>query len=336
MRTLLALIFLLAPPAAAQDHVQLSNGDRLTGKVRSMAGGQLIFVSEVFGELKMDMSLITDLQTAAAVRLLDDKGELALRRVERIETGALILGGDGDKEPSRMLLDRLTGINPSEPGAVWTASVSAGFSLLTGNTDRRAASVAADAQRRTDEDRLSASASWDYAEDKNEEAWDLTQRRLGGDFQYDYFLSETSYLLATTRAESDTRADIELRYTIGGGHGLQWVDSDRWKFSTEIGVNFFHEAFRSDAPQNSYLAARMASNLTWNFNDRVKFLQGVEIYPSIEQADDLYTKLDSRMRISLGEAMFSQFQWVFDYDNTPSPGLDRQDHRFLIQIGWEF
>ena len=73
----------------------------------------------------------------------------------------------------------------------------------------------------------------------------------------------------------------------------------------------------------------------------VTFLQDVQYYPCLERASDLFMNVDSRLRVALTEAMFAQFQWVLDYDNTPSTNSsgveqDRLDHRFLISAGWSF
>jgi hypothetical protein len=34
--------------------------------------------------------------------------------------------------------------------------------------------------------------------------------------------------------------------------------------------------------------------------------------------------------------MIASVAWVMDYDNTPSPGFERVDHRVLLSVGWSF
>ena len=85
-----------------------------------------------------------------------------------------------------------------------------------------------------------------------------------------------------------------------------------------------------------FIALRAAYFLRWQIYDGIKFLQDVRVFPSLENADDIYLKKDSRLRFALLQSMFTELQWELDYDNTPSSGLDRIDNRFFLNVGWEF
>jgi hypothetical protein len=34
--------------------------------------------------------------------------------------------------------------------------------------------------------------------------------------------------------------------------------------------------------------------------------------------------------------MYAQVQYVFDYDNTPADGKERDDHTLTLGVGWSF
>ena len=36
------------------------------------------------------------------------------------------------------------------------------------------------------------------------------------------------------------------------------------------------------------------------------------------------------------ENLFTQFQWVLEYDSTPAPGFDHTDNRYILSVGWSF
>lgn len=332
-------LFLLALALAtgssvAQDRVELRNGDRLTGAVKSMAGGKLVLTTTALGDVTIDMSQVKDLVTEKPVVLETKTGEVLKRRIEGLRDGALALPG-----APAVPVASLARINPPPaPKPTWKGSVNVGAAFLTGNTDRRSVSADAEVSRRTDADRITAKAFWSYADEKSTPGlgFQLTERRVGGSLKYDYFLGPRAYLLAQASAMGDTRADISLRFTTGAGAGYQWLDREDLKFSTEAGVTFFSESFRSANPTNEYVSARGAYGLEWQAHERVKFLQNLEIFPSLEKIDDLYLTLDSRVQVPIFEGMFTQLQWVLDYDNTPSPGLERVDHRFVLSVGWAF
>lgn len=326
----------LAPFAAAQDRITLTNGDVLTGAIKTLADGKLVLTSPVLGDTTIEFDRIKDISTQQPVELETTSGDRLRRRITGIEGGALTLVGDGVEMP-RLPLDDLSRINPPavEP-ITWTGSLTLNAGLTAGNTDRRAVGIAVEAVRRSADDRITADGTWDYAEDKTAGDWTLTQRRAGAGLQYDYFLSKRTYVLVTSRVLGDTLADIELRYTAGAGVGRQWVESEAVSFLTEAGLSYFYENYRSATPSDDYLSARVAYTLSLQLSERARLIHGVEAFPSLEDGSDVYLQSDTKLQANLTDSMIAQLQWVWDWDNTPSPGRDRSDHRLLLSVGWTF
>ena len=73
---------------------------------------------------------------------------------------------------------------------------------------------------------------------------------------------------------------------------------------------------------------QLSEDLSWTTS--------VEAYPSIEESEDIYGKVDTKLAMSLTEAMFASAQLVVDYDNTPAAGADRVDQRLVLSLGWSF
>lgn len=221
-------------------------------------------------------------------------------------------------------------------GKGWSGTVGAGASLSTGNTERTSAHATGDAVLRRERDRFSLGAYWQYASEENDEGDStITERRVGGRFKYDYFLTERSYALLNSMAETDDRADLQLRATAGLGYGYQWYEEETRKLSTELGVNWFHEDFDGASP-NEYAAGRFAYDGLYKPAESWVLQQTGELYQSLEDGDDMNSKLDTRGRYTFSSNLFAQAQWVWDWNNTPAEGKDRSDHRFLVSIGYSF
>lgn len=214
---------------------------------------------------------------------------------------------------------------------VWTGAVNVSGSFTDGNTDIQRASVGADATRKSEGDRWTLGFLWSWAEEDG----DVTQRRTRGAAQYDYFLTEKSYLLAQASAENDSEAGLDLRWIAGVGYGRQFRDDDKWKLSGEAGLSYFSEEF-DDGTDSEYLAARLAYGAEWHLSETWSFAQDGEAYPSLEDKEDIYTRLDTRAQAKLTESMVGQLQWVWDWDNTPAAGKERSDHLVLLGVGWTF
>ncbi len=339
---LLAALSLVSPPLAAQaaspDEIVLTNGDRITGTIQTMAEGVVTVETGPLGTVEIKLADIANLVSARPLRLRTTAGETYERTVTGIDDGQLVLA-DPAAGPSGLsiTIDDLDAINPPEDPVRWTGSLNLGLALTEGNTNRRSAFAAFDAERRTDLDRMSLKATWDYSEERDAtRTWNLSQRRTYGELQYDYFISERLYVYANTTALGDTLANIDLRYTVGSGLGYQFYDTEEFALSGEAGVSYISESYRDTTPDTDTLAARVAYSLRWAITETTIFLQDVQAFPSLEHSDDIFLIKDSRLRTSLTEAMFAQLQWVMDYDNTPAPGRDRIDNRWLLTAGWAF
>jgi hypothetical protein len=346
IQTTLAVAAAFAAGAVAQDKITLTNGDVLTGTIKSMADGKVVIASPALGDVTVPIEKVGDMTTGAQVKLETKTGDLLQRRLLGIEGGNLKLEGASTSLP----LADLGQINPpdkKEPE--WVGSIKVNGLYATGNTDRKAGGLAVDASRRSELDRISFDAAWDYGQDKQDldnnpataREWTLTQRRTGGGLKYDYFLSKRWYALATARVLGDTLARLDMRFTSGAGLGYTWIEDSTTTFLTEAGLSYLSENYRPDAagnvdPSVDYVAIRAAYKLTQELSKTSRLVHGIEAFPSTESSDDIYLQSKTELVTSLTESMLASISHVFDYDNTPATGQERGDHRVLLSIGWSF
>lgn len=226
---------------------------------------------------------------------------------------------------------------PKPATDVWTGSVAIGATYQTGNTDTRAVNLNALAERRGENDRWTATGYWNYGDTKDQTTgeYELNARKAGLGIKYDYFFSKKFYGLANAGIETDRLADLKQRTFVGVGAGYQWQESDTLKWGSEAGAGYFTED-RYESENQDYIAARIANNIDWKINDKSSLANTLAIYPSLEEADDVYGRSDTRFKTSLTDTMFLQLQWIWDYDNTPSTGKDRNDHTVTLGLGWSF
>ncbi|MEZ6020523.1 MAG: DUF481 domain-containing protein, partial [Planctomycetota bacterium] len=214
----------------------------------------------------------------------------------------------------------------------WMGSFTAGLTFTDGNTKRKTASANLDLTKEyQNADRWSNNLYWNYAE----EGGVRTQRRAGLKSQYDSSLDEKTYWYVNGSAQTDEQAGVDLRWTAGVGIGRIFRDDEEWRFAAEAGLSYLSEEF-SDNTDNDYVAARVAYRANWHYSERLDLGQVTELFPSVEDSADVYGRMDTRAVYKLTGNMISQFQWVWDWDNTPAAGRDRSDHLFLVTVGWTF
>jgi putative salt-induced outer membrane protein YdiY len=223
----------------------------------------------------------------------------------------------------------------------WTGSFNAGGTVSTGNTARKSANAALDMQRRGEKDRWTIGASWDYGQDKDLSTGTktTTQRHLGAELQYDYFLSEKSFALANLAGQNDLLADLRLRSTIGVGYGYQFAETENWKLAAEVGAGYYKKDYYNSADVE-YPNGRFAYTWEGRFGrgETKNWLvaQDFNVLPSLEDGDQVYTRLDTRLRYDMSAAWHLQLQNIWEWDNIPAPGLRRSDVRTLLSVGYSF
>lgn len=328
----------LATAARAQDTIKLKNGNELTGSIKTMSDGKITFGSAMLGDVTVPLDNVSSMSTGGPIKVRTAAGESLERRIESVDaSGMLVLSSAGTGPTGPIRLSEVAAFNLDEKPIAWTGTVGVSGLYATGNTERRQANSAFDAERRSKVDRIGARGRWDYAEDKNAPGmWTLNQRRTYGGLKYDFFLTEKWYATANAGAEGDFKANLDLRLTAGLGVGRQIFERDDLKLSVEAGVSYFYEDYRTAGPIEETAAGRAAYDLLVDLGKGMRFLQSVEGFVGFQTTDDVLIKKNSRLQAKLTESMFGELGWLLTYDNTPATGNDRTDHTITLSVGWTF
>jgi putative salt-induced outer membrane protein YdiY len=221
---------------------------------------------------------------------------------------------------------------PPEELDKWKGSVTVGVTYADGNTNRKTGSATANVSKRREKDRTTFGFLWNYAKEDGT----TTDRRTIATAKYDYFLSKKAYALAQASAEGDLAAQLELRAIVGVGAGYQFVEDEKWKLSGEAGLSYVDENYKDNTADADFIAARFAYNVDYKPNDTWQVGQTGEIYPSLEDTDDVSARVDTHGKLMLTKSMLAQLQWLFSWDNTPATGAERADNLVLLTVGWSF
>lgn len=215
---------------------------------------------------------------------------------------------------------------------VWHGSVSLGATIATGNTERTTFAASGKAENRREKDRRSAELLWNYTEEDDS----VTERRIFALGKYDYFVNEKRYWFGQLSGEYNKAAFLDLRVIIAGGLGHQFREDEKLKFGGEVGLAYVDEDYEVNADDGEYIAARLAYKADWNPDEKWNLGQTTELFPSLEDSDDISARVDTHAKLALSEKMFAQVQWLYTWDNTPATGAERVDNLFLLMLGWSF
>jgi putative salt-induced outer membrane protein YdiY len=333
---LLCLLTLLAAAPAIADEVVFTNGDRLTGTILRAEGGSMVIKSDLVGEVTVKMEHVKTFSTSAPAEVHLTDGTVLKQQVAEGGDGEIVTKEGGAVTAQTVKLADVKAVNP--PWGTWTGRIGAGGVITRGNSNTWTLNATADAQRRTENDRLTLGGQYLYArQNKDDGAGKATTSANAwlARGQYDYFLTQKLYGFGSLSAEGDEIARLDLRLVPSAGLGYQWVESETLNFNTEGGLALVYEDFEEE-DSTEHLAARLAYHFDWAPTSAVNLFHNLVYLPSLEDAGDFNTYTDAGIRVSLVASMFTELKFEWRHDQTPADDTKRNDYRYLMTVGWEF
>jgi putative salt-induced outer membrane protein YdiY len=350
---LVTLLFSVEASAITNARVILHDGSVIFANIVDYRVDQLTLDTSFSSELKIDATLVRDIEASPDDRSLSS---LLLKDGRRVEAAPLIVTG-GILALSDGEVIKLTDIDKLNPepwemgqGYAWEGLASAAFTVARGNTDSDQLDVAINTQFDSTRDRftLRASIEQDQASvvlSSDAEASDnvTRSRETSADnwqvvTKYDYYLEDWSnhYLGVNASVEADKFTDIRLRSYLGPYYGRKLFDGAWGKLDSELGFVWVDTDF-FDADDTEYLAAN------WNITGESEILGGdSKIYLThvgiLNVSDDNSLILDTT--VGFGFPFFfgleAAAEFRLDYDGAAAAGKESVDQSYNLRVGYRW
>ena len=329
MRTIAVLLIAVfcAARAASADEIRLMNGDRITGRVVTLAGGTLTF-STPNGNLKVPWNTVTALAVEAPILVTVGTAEPATATIA-LSTDA----GRATLQPGgAVALADIKALTRPRPQLTITGGANAGFIASAGNTDVNSLRLDTDVVVRHLANRYSASAAVNHAEDRGTE----TARNWNVALNYDRFLTERLFLNGNAIFTNDRFRDLDLRTAIGAGVGYQILNTPRARLTANGGLGWVDENFEAGV-DDRYTAARESAALDiFVVPTRVQFFHQHDGYFGVTGEDNLFFRMRNGVRLGLVGGLVTTLQHDLDYDRSPAPGRKNTDRTLALTFGYRF
>lgn len=339
MRSLVKILFVIAilcslmAGSVMADEVKMKNGDRLSGKIITMEDGTLVLETTFAGKIDIKWDEIANIKTDSKLDLELTDGTTIQGIPQLTEEGTLTVKLDSIDEPVVFAMGQVKSINPpEEPPVRLSGQVNVGFNKSSGNTDTERIHVDGEIVARTKKNRYTAGGQYNRAEDDG----DKTEDNALGYLKYDHFLSEKLYFYANGLFERDKFKDINLRTTLGPGLGYQVFESEVMNLSFEAGPSYVNTDYDEEDDDDN-ISGRWAMKFDRYFFDKLfQFYLNNEGYVSLSDTQDVFMYTRTGLRFPVRAGIFLNAGWEWDWDNTPSPGADRSDYRYVLSLGYGF
>lgn len=299
-----------------------------------MADGKMVFDSKVAGSVTLKM---TDIQTFST----DKKINLLMKDGKKLSTEMTVAKQAGHAIPvadkgTSIDLAQISKINP--PEVKWTGDVTAGATLVRGNTESDTYALAFKTSRRSDFDRISLSGQYLFAEqhDFSTKDDDTTEDNWFLKGQYDYFFAKKHYAYGALKYEKDRIQDLDKRFTPGAGYGYQWIESADMNFKIELGASWIYERYTEPRETRTYQAGRVAYGFDKALTKSLKAYHNLEYIPSFEDINYYLVNADVGLQAQLTSAWALDMKVQSEYNSKPADDKEKLDTRYIIGLTWKF
>jgi hypothetical protein len=309
------------------DEVITHNGDRLSGEVVKMEDGVLTLDTE-YGEMKIDWGKVVHLTSTKPmkVRVLGEQKGLI---------SDFFLGGHEFRHVTELRQDGpiplsdVKGINIEHIRHDGTITI--GGNHTTGNTNTKAVNAVSRAIIQAHRQRLDLEGKYNYGEANGA----VTARNWLLQLKYDYFLTEKFFINTSNMLEHDQFQNLQLRTTLGGGVGYQFLNTDQIALSSTIGLAYVDQDFTTE-PRTETPSAHWGYRFEATLWSRFKFFQRFDGYYDLRYGNALRIIMDQGLRIPLMKTLYVSLEYDYRVNTQPAPGRTEIDDAYIFGVGFEF
>lgn len=160
------------------------------------------------------------------------------------------------------------------------------------------------------------------------------------DYNLRWIFAEKWFAAANSAMVREEVRNLDLGITLGLGLGYLFFDTEKTALSLQGGISSLQEDFididLSEGQDDHFGAGRLALNY------RYKFALGPEVYfdqemlQSLDSSDDYQSNAKFGVRTPLMEGVLMEIAYHWQYDNTPSLELEKEDAKVTVGIGYQW
>ena len=332
----------LAMPALAEktDVVVLKNGDHLTGEVKRLSYGQLVFSTDNMGTVYIEWDKIASISTSQVLQLemADGSRHVGRSPVPGPQPGILRLTpaeSDERRVPVDLPMADIVRANYLEQGRLLTrleGAVSAGYSFTNANSVEQlnfSGNIGSRDRKRR----------WDVAlttQTTGQENLPTSERAsLVG--TWERFMRNRYYREGTLEFTRNSELGLDLRSLLGGTVGRYLAQNQSREWRAGVGLAGSREE-RSDGSSQDNLEAQLSTSLRLFRYDSPKrdVTAGVTLLPSLTDSGRVRGEVSVDARYEIISDLFFKVSLLDSYDNEPTEGSPTNDWSLVTSLEYSF
>jgi putative salt-induced outer membrane protein YdiY len=339
-RSCLWLLVLLVPwesaLAAASDVVIFTNGDRLTGELKSLQRGKLRFKTDATGTISIEWDKVAYLRSDQNVQVDTSSGKRYLGQLAAAQdTNTVVVS----TEDGSVRLDAMSVVmlEPIEERGInrLDGNVTAGYNFAKASSVEQV-QLGFDLAARSEFRVINLSASSVQSDSDDSEASQRNNLRLS----YVRLRPNHWFGFGSVNFDSNDELNLDLRTSFGAGVGRYLKQTNTAVLGVGIGVQVSREDYTDgNRENNDTVEGVLALDWDWFRYDtpELDLSTTLRLFPNLSDTGRVRGELDVRLRWEIIEDLFWQLSFYDSFDSDPAadntPG---NDYGIATSLGWQF
>ena len=367
---LLALLCVLQPsvapaqgaPRAPEDVLIFTNGDQLSGTLLRSANGNVVFKSDMAGEITVPFARVRELRTQGDFAVLKHHDPVAVSR--KVQPGKLVVSGsavtvttkDGATEAVVPVSDVAYVVDAKtfnteltkEPGLLhgWNGTVGLGTTFVQSTTHGGTVTGNVALVRQV--------PTVTYFKPRNRTTIDFQENYgilstpaipaasltavsvktsiMHADAERDEYVRKNLYLLATTAFDHNYSQSLDLQQIYGGGVGYTPFSTSLHQLDLKADVHFERQHFFNNVGNDNLFGSTFTENYRRTLPLKVTLTQALQVLP----AWNILNAYEANGSIGVVAPLFKRFSVsttaADTYLNNPVPGYRKNSFNFSTSL----
>lgn len=217
-------------------------------------------------------------------------------------------------------------------GYKWSGRIDASGEVLDGNSNEKSFGIDGKAKARDEKNRFQFGGEINWAESEGQET--ENDRMIFG--EYDRFISKKMFYGVRAQFETDKVAKLDLRSEIGPYAGYQFYESDEINLSTRLGLEYINEEFENAGSEDNIALAWGLDYDKRLWDNILQYYYEHDFSMPIDETDAYLLSIETGLRFPVAKVLSGTFAIDYDYDNAPAPGVEKDDTKYALKLGYEF
>jgi len=212
----------------------------------------------------------------------------------------------------------------------WNSSVSAGLTLVRGNTDTTLFSADFLTEKKQPTDEYSLGAGLAYGTQNGLDTANM-YKAFG---QWNHLFSDRFYSYVRADGLRDLISDVDYRFNLGPGAGYYLVKNTNTFLATEVGAGYENEHL--GGAYDSFATVRFAERFEHKFSDRARLWQTVEVLPQVDKFDNYLVNFEIGMEAAVSKSVSLKVCLDDNYANRPAADRLKNDAKIVAGVSYKF